>query len=44
LDIVDGSEACPSEFTLDAEGKPTSVHNPDFSGMAKEVPIHTGLD
>jgi transposase InsO family protein len=30
LGIVDGSEACPSEFTLDATGKPTEVRNPDF--------------
>jgi uncharacterized protein YxjI len=30
LSIVDGSEVCPSKFTVDAEGKPTTTINPDF--------------
>lgn len=30
LTIVDGSEVCPSKFTVDAEGKPTTTINPDF--------------
>jgi hypothetical protein len=28
--MVDGSEICPSKFSIDAEGKPTSTINPDF--------------
>jgi transposase InsO family protein len=30
LGIIDGSDVCPSKFTVDAEGKPTSTINPDF--------------
>jgi hypothetical protein len=30
LGIVDGSDICPSKFTVDAEGKSTSTINPDF--------------
>jgi hypothetical protein len=30
LSIVDGSEVCPSKFTVDAESKPTTTINPNF--------------
>jgi uncharacterized protein YxjI len=30
LGIVEGSDICPSKFTVDAEGKSTSTINPDF--------------
>jgi hypothetical protein len=36
LGIVDGSEASPSEFILDAEGKPTLVRNPEFQVWQKK--------
>jgi transposase InsO family protein len=36
LSIVDGSEPCPPQFILDAEGKPTSSINPEYSVWQKK--------
>jgi hypothetical protein len=36
VSIVDGTEVCPPEYLVDAEGKPTSDRNPEFMVWQKK--------